>query len=68
MSPFFLVALAEIDDHARVRVFAEEIRVLGLEFLHRLVEFGFGQFGSGFHPRRATGPRLILPDKACRLL
>ncbi len=26
---FFLVALAEIDDHARVGVFAEEIRVFG---------------------------------------
>ena len=29
---FFFVALAEIDDHARVRVFAEQIRVFGLEF------------------------------------
>lgn len=41
------MAVAEIDDHARVGVFAEEIRVFRLEFLHRLVEFGFEQFGGG---------------------
>jgi hypothetical protein len=31
-SGFFLMALAEIDDHARVGVFAEEIPVLAWNF------------------------------------
>ena len=51
------MALAEIDDHARVGVFAEEIPVFRLEFLHRLVEFVFEQFGGGFFGLGDVGAR-----------
>src|SRR5882724_725975 len=36
VTPFFLVALAEIDYHPLIGVFAEEIPVFRFEFLHAL--------------------------------
>jgi len=56
------VALAEIDDHARVGVFAEEIPVFRFKFLHRPFEYAFEQFGGGFFGLGDVGGHFLARD------